>query len=887
MSLTAGMKLGPYEIQSALGAGGMGVVYKARDTRLDRTVAIKVLPATLASDPHFRERFDREARAISQLEHPHICTLHDVGEHDGTSYLVMQYLEGETLEARLKKGALPLSQALQCAIQIAEALDRAHRAGIVHRDLKPGNIMLTRTGATLLDFGLAKAAEPMGQAAGLSMLPTTPPNLTAQGTILGTFQYMAPEQLEGREADNRTDIFAFGAVVYEMITGRKAFLGQSHASLISAIMSSAPAPVSTLQALTPAALDRLVATCLAKDPDDRWQSARDLSHELRWVAEHGATEVLKHPGSSARTDRRAWVLAAVSLLVAVGSLVALIYGRRVAYEPLITRLDVVTPPTLDAFSFALSPDGRQLTYVANGDHGSQLFVRAFDQTMGRPLAGTEGASYPFWAPDGHALGFFAGDKLKRVDFASGVSQTLADAPGARGGTWNRDDMIVYALQSAGLLRVAAKGGGSPTAVTHLTEGQGSHRWPQFLPDGRRFLFQVSLGHPRTHGVYLGSLDGGSPRRVLPGETAALFTPPGYLLHVVQGVLVAQRFNADGGVLADESTPIAQSVGTDDGTFHSAFTVSASGVLAHRSGTVSPRQLVWVDRLGKTVGRVWPPDDGVLSGADLSPDGRRIAVTRFQQGNFDIWLIDVNGGTSHRFTFDPANDAQANWSPDGSRIVFASNRRGTWDLFEKSADSAATEHALLDTPQDKFPVDWSSDGRFLLYVTLGTTNGSSLWVLPLSGDRRPVPVVQSSAYEREGQFSPDGQWIAYVSNETGRDEIYVRSFPAQGGKWQVSTAGGTDPRWRRDGRELFYVAPDRKLMAVPIRVARDTHALNPDAPVALFQTRLATGANINVGWYTRPQYAVAVDGRFLMNVSVDDATSSPITIVQNWALALKK
>jgi predicted Ser/Thr protein kinase len=607
MALAAGDRLGPYEIISPLGAGGMGEVYRARDTRLDRIVAIKVLAAELANDPQFRNRFDREARTISQLDHPHICALYDVGERDGTSFLVMQYLEGETLETRLKIGALRLDHALQYSIQIAEALDKAHRAGIVHRDLKPGNIMLTKAGAKLLDFGLAKATGPAGARAGLSMLPTTPPGLTAQGTILGTFQYMAPEQLEAQEADTRTDIFAFGAVVYEMVTGTKAFEGKSHASLIGAILKDQPRALFNLQPLAPPALDRIVETCLAKSPDDRWQTARDLLRELKWLAEGAAEGTNGAITSTARSRERAvWVLGAVAVL-AIAALVALatLYFRRTVPEPVVTRLDVVTPPTSEAFSFALSPDGRRLAFVANGDKGSQLWLRPLDQVRAQPLAGTEGAIYPFWAPDGRAIGFFADGKLKRIDFTGGALQVLADAPYPRGGTWNADGVIVFGPSGAdALLRVAATGG-TTAPVTRLAPGQGSHRWPQFLPDGRRFVFLMATGQPQTQGVYLGSLDGGEPIRVMPAETAAVYAAPGYLLLVSQGVLAAYPFDAARATVANEPMPVAQVVGTDDGEFHSAFSVSAAGVLAHRAGAGVRRQLVWVDRTGKMLGGVRP------------------------------------------------------------------------------------------------------------------------------------------------------------------------------------------------------------------------------------------------------------------------------------------
>jgi Tol biopolymer transport system component len=891
MALTIGARLGPYEIQSALGAGGMGEVYMARDTRLDRTVAIKILPDTLAADPQFRERFDREARTISQLDHPHICALYDIGEQAGTAYLVMQYVEGETLAHRLTKGALPLEQALPYAIQIGDALATAHRAGIVHRDLKPGNIMLTQAGAKLLDFGLAKRTAVMA-GAGLSMLPTTPPGLTAQGAILGTFQYMAPEQLEGHDADPRTDIFAFGALVYEMLTGKKAFEGKSQASLIAAILEHDPPPIAATQPLTPPALDRVVKKCLAKEPEQRWQSAGDLTDELKWIAEGGAVSTLAPIAPRPRSrERIAWALVALAVLV-IGALAipATLYVRRAAPEPALTRLEVVTPPTSDAFSFALSPDGRQLAFVANGEKGSQLWLRPLDQVRAQPLAGTEGASYPFWAPDNRAMGFFADGKLKRIDLTGGVVQVLADAPSARGGTWNPDGVIVFAPTTTDpLLRMAATGG-TVAPVTRLAAGQGSHRWPQFLPDGRRFLFLMALGQPQTHGIYVGSLDGGEPTRVMPAETAAAYAAPGYLLLVSQGLLAAYPFDVARATVAGEPMPVAQGVGTNDGAIHSAFTVSAAGVLAHRAGagTGARRQLVWIDRTGKMLGGIGPADENALAYPELPPDGQRVAVARVVQGNADVWLIDVGRGVPSRFTFDAAIDGAPLWSPDGSQVVFRSSRKGVYDLFEKPASGTADEQPLLVTSQMKSPLDWSRDGRFLLYSTQDPKSASDLWALPLTGERKPFAVLHSSFDEIEGQFSPDGRWLAYASNESGRYDIYIRTFPEAGGKWQVSAAGGVQPRWRRDGHELFYVAADTRLMAVPIRLAPDAQTLEAGAPVALFPTRLATGGNIApAGFLARAQYAVAADGRFLMNVAADDAALSPITIVQNWTAGLKK
>jgi len=916
MTIAPGTRLGPYEIQSALGAGGMGEVYKARDTRLDRMVAIKVLPASLAADPQFRERFDREARAISQLDHPHICALYDVGEERlrpergakapsesergwgpasreiVTSYLVMQYLEGETLEARLKKGALPITQALTFAIQIAEALDKAHRGGIVHRDLKPGNVMLTKTGAMLLDFGLAKAAGPTGgAAAGRSILPTTPPNLTAQGTILGTFQYMAPEQLEGQDADARSDIFAFGTVVYEMVTGKKAFQGNSQASLIAAILEREPAPVSAVQPLAPSSLDRVVQKCLRKNPDERWQSARDLGDELIWIggegAKTGASPTHVRVAAVASRERLAWLLVSAVLIagaVFAGYTWAL---RRPAPSQPVVRFDIVTPPSSDPSSFALSPDGRQIVFVALSDGATKLWVRPLDSTTPRPLLDTEGASYPFWSPDAGAIAFFADGKLKRVEASGGTPQVLADAPGGRGGTWNAQGVILFtpsqnAANPTGVITRVSATGGTATPVTRLKSGQGSHRWPQFLPDGRRFIFFSGLGTPETNGVYLGSLDGREPIRLLAADSAALFAPPATLLVVRQGVLRAIPFDPDRGVTTGDGVPVADAVGRDGGTWRSAFSVSQTGELAYRSaGGSQRRQLAWVDRRGTRVGTVGTPDDTSIGCPNLDPAGRRVAVHRAVSGRDDVWLVDLTRGLMTKFTFDPVQSSCPVWSADGTQVFYISTRNGTADIFQKPATGARDEQLLLRDAG--FPLSVSGDGRFLLYGRDDIKTLGDIWALPLTGDRKPFPVAQTKAHESGGVFSPDGRWMAYESDESGRSEIYVRSFPAAGARWQLSTAGGAQPQWKRDGKELYYVAPDARMMAVTTIVSADGQTVEAGSPVPLFPTRLASGANVIKG---KPEYVVAPDGRFLMNVVVDEANAAPISVVLNWPAQLK-
>jgi len=881
--LAVGTKLGPYEIQSALGAGGMGEVYRARDTRLERIVAIKVLPASLADDPQFRERFDREARTISQLDHPHICALYDVGEQSGTSYLVMQYLEGETLEARLNRGALPLAQALQIAIQIAEALDKAHRAGIVHRDLKPGNVMLTAAGAKLLDFGLAKTVGPAGAVAGLSMLPTTPPNLTAQGTILGTFQYMAPEQLEGQEADARTDIFVFGAVVYEMVTGKKAFQGHSQASLIGAILKDEPPPLATALAAAPA-LARVIQICLAKNPDDRWQSARDLGRDLQWVAGGSAVGGTAATAARATTvrERIAWgvALLAVAAMLLAGAI------RKSSNTPTAletVRLSVVTPDTSNPLDFAISPDGRTLAFVAYTDEGKQLlWVRPLSATAAQPLSGTEEATQPFWSPDSRSIGFFTQGRLKRIDVSGGTPQTVCDVATPRGATWSRQgDILLTRGTNSGLSRVSAAGG-EPTPVTVLDAArESSHRYPQFLPDGRHFLFFVQAG--KGNGVSVGSIDSKESRHLLDTNMAALYAPPGHLLFVRDGVVMEQAFDATTMALTGEPIRVVEGLAQDPFN-RIAFSVSENGVLVYRSSTLKGnRQLSWFDRSGKPLGSVGPGGD--YFNVELSPNGSEVAFsqTELRTNNVDIWTMDLANGKPQRLTFDPAIEVNHVWSPDGSRILFGSNRNGPYEVYQRLATGAGTEDRLLQIPGSTVvPKDWSMDGRFVALSVPDRNSLNQVWALPMSGDRTPAASVTSAGTNDFPRFSPDGKWIAYASNDSQAFEVYVQTFPAGHGTWQISTGGGIQPRWRRDGKELFYLAPDRRLMAVPVRSGS---SFQFGVPVPLFKTKTVGGASYNSGYSA--QYDVTPDGqRFLLNTEAD-ATATPLTVVLNWTAALKK
>jgi serine/threonine protein kinase/Tol biopolymer transport system component len=888
MALGPGTRLGPYEIQSAIGAGGMGEVYRARDTRLDRVVAIKVLPSHAGDNPGFRERFEREARTVAALNHPHICTLHDVGHQDGVDFLVMEHLDGETLAQHLAKGPLLLDSALRYAIEIADALDKAHRAGIIHRDLKPGNIMLTRQGAKLLDFGLAKTTPGAVAASGLSIAPTVQTPVTMQGTILGTLQYMAPEQIEGQDADTRTDIFAFGCVLYEMLTGRKAFEGKTQASLVGAILEREPPRVSALAPIVPSTLDWLVSVCLAKDPERRWQSAADMSRHLeRAVADQSSTAGVAPIGR--RSIRRAlapWIVAAVAM-VALIAVLALDLRRPPAALPVVS-FDVTTPPTREPTSFAISPDGEQLAFVAMSDGASKLWLRELGQTMARAIPGTDGATYPFWSPDNRSIGFFADAKLKRLDIGAGSPRALADAPAGRGGTWNRDGTILFTADglmgpTSNIMSVSATGGAAK-AVTHVAANEATHRWPQFLPDGRRFLFFNGFGQADRQGTFVGSLDGTAPVRVLESESQAIFAPPASLLFVRQNALFVVGFDPERAVTTGQASLVMEGVG-DETVARAAFSVSATGVLAHRGLVAGQRrQLSWIDRTGKTVGSVGDIDEESLAGPQLSPNGRQVAIGRFVQGNADVWLVAVDRGTRTRLTFDPRVDSGAVWSPDGTRLAFSSNRAGrSFELFEKLANGSDEEGALK-VATDVNPNSWSADGRFLLVTKTDAAGLNDLWAVPMVGQQKPFPVVESPFDERRAQFSPDDRWVAYESNESGQFEIYIRPFPGPGGKRQISTAGGTQVRWRRDGKELFYVAPDGRLMAASISTGLNGQTVTTAGVVPLFMTHFASGANIVADTC---QYDVAPDGRFLMNVSVDDdVRAPPITIMVNWRSALK-
>lgn len=876
MRLAVGARLGAYELRSIVGTGGMGEVYRARDSRLGREVAIKVLPETFAADPGRRQRFNREARAVSSLNHPHICTLHDIGSENGADYLVMELIEGESLEARLIGGALPMSEALKRAIEIADALSAAHRLGIVHRDLKPSNVMLAATGAKLLDFGVA-VMQTAGDAEGV---PTETAPLTEEGAIVGTLPYMAPEQLEGRGVDSRTDIFAFGALLYEMLTGRRAFVGNSRASVIAAILKEDPSPMKDGVIALPFGLGRVVRKCLAKDPEARWQTARDLRDELTWIAETAAApdsralSIADTSSQAARSRARtAWAIAAASigLIAAVGWA-----WLRPSSSPAVAaevRLDVATPPATSPtslLSMALSPDGRKLAFVAAADGVDRLWVRALDSPVATVLRGTEGASYPFWKPDGQSLGFFANGMLNRIDLAGGAVQRLAPANAGRGGAWNRQGTIVFTPGNIDPLYRIPDTGGTPAPFTQSSGAQASHRFPQFLPDGEHVVFYVQA--TGASGLYTAALSDGEATRLVDSDTSAA-NAPGHLLFIRRGTLYAVRFDEERRAVDGEPFPVAESVTFIPGK--GAFTASASGTVAYRGGGRLKDQLVWFDRSGMPARSILAPDEGGLFNPVVGADGR-VLFQRTGDGN-DIWLSGGAMGGLTRMTLDNTTEWCPVWSPGGRRFAFASNRSGTFDLYQKSL-GGADEELLFKSTAMKIPTDWSRDGRYLLYRTQSETR-SDLWVLPLAGGNAPFPLAETRFDEREGQFSPDGRWVAYQSDESGRYQIYLQPFPKSGERIPVTVDGGTQPRWKPDGRELFYLSPDEKLVAVPIVMNSNGQTPKVLAPITLFQTQISGGAAPGAN---RQQYDVSPDGqRFLMSISVVDANVQPISMVLNW------
>jgi eukaryotic-like serine/threonine-protein kinase len=871
MALTIGTQVGSHEIIALLGKGGMGEVYRARDTKLKRDVAIKILPDEFSLDPDRISRFQREAEVLASLNHPHIAAIHSLEQANGSRFLVLELVEGQTLAERMQRGALPIDEALTFAKHICEALEAAHEKGIVHRDLKPGNVKITpEAQVKVLDFGLAKALDSAPTNPALSNSPTLSMATTNPGIVLGTAAYMSPEQAKGRVVDRRADIFAFGCVLYEMLTGQAAFDGEDVTEILGRVVTAEP-DWSRLPAGTPAAIRQLLRRALKKDPRQRLGDIRDARIEIEELG------LQAEPDATRRSTAAAWIAAVAIAAVVIAALaIPTVRHLRETEEPEM-RLEINTLATAAPYQFAVSPSGRYIVFVGTGDGRERLWLRALDKPEAQPIAGTEGAQYPFWSPDSRSIGFFASAKLQRVDIAGGPPQALAPATGPLGGTWNADGTILFGPSTGvGLARVATSGG-DEVPVTHVSSPrQARHSFPQFLPDGRHFLFLLSSTSPDVQGIYVGSLDGGEPKRLTPADAAGAYLPPDRLMFIRQGALVARRLDIARGELTETPLTVADPVGYETNLV-GGFSASADGrVVAYRAGGAGRRQLVWFDRMGKAVGVVGEPDANNMSNPELSPDGRSLAVQRTLQGNPDIWLMDLVRGSFTRFTFDGANDNYPVWSPDGTRIAFRSDRKGI-GLYVKPSSMASPEELLLETANTKVPQDWSKDGRFLLYYEVDPKTARDVWTLDMTGtERKARPVVNTPFEETVAQFSADGHWLAYQTNDSGQPQIVVQAFPGPGGKWQISTNGGSQPRWRADGKELYFIAPDGKLMAVPVTASHST--FEPGKPVALFQTHILSGS---AGTVNRAQYAVSRDGRFLMNQPVEGSIASPITVLLNW------
>jgi serine/threonine protein kinase len=893
-----GQQISHYEMLLLIGAGGMGEVYKARDTRLNRTVAIKVLPSQVAANPERKKRFQREAMAVSQLNHPHVCTLYDIGQHEGVDYFVMEYLEGETLAQRLTRGPLRFEDALKVAVELGDALDKAHQQGVTHRDLKPGNVMLTRNGAKLLDFGLAKLK------ASLTPSESTMPaaaDTTVAGMILGTLTYMAPEQLEGKEADARTDIFALGAVLYEMLSGKKAFDGETQANLITAIMSSKPTPLSDLDPRTPPILDHVVQRCLAKDPEGRWHTAHDLVAELRWIAEKTGRAALPQAGKEQRkTYKLAWITTSVAAIVAT-ALASWLWWNSADVEQSL-RITSLLPPEGSSYDFVnigsfiaspvLSPDGKRIVFGARSPDGraTQLWVRDLSSLTGQPLVGTDLATFPFWSPDSRYVGFQSKLELKKIDILGGPPVTITTLTcGVRGASWSRHGVIVYSpncptptpdpIPRRSLLMKVADTGGKSSQATFLEEGRdtGAHRYPSFLPDGRHFLYLGQFGG-QPNIVLVGSLDDASkPGKPVTRAESNVIYSQGHLMYLRSGTLMAQPFDVRKLETTGEAVAIVESIPAFVGTAF--FSASASGLLVYPESSAAdlPSRLLWKNRSGMDLGTLDDAAGGVTE-IQLSPDRRSLLAGLRERNNIDLWIYNVATRRRNKFTFGPGDEPYGVWTPDGKMIIWRDNPPG--GLFRKPSSGTGKDEALFTGPSLS-PRSVSRDGKTLLYVS----RVRDIFALPLEaelpeGGLKPRLVVEGGAADHP-QFSPDGKWVAYTSSETRSREAYVIPYTEPGGKQQVSSGGASHVRWRSDGRELFYVTPTGDLMAAEIAIRGKT--LEVGRIQRLFGGVIAGGAPRGY------LYDVSLDGQSFIvaqqGIEMRNAGSLSLTLVENWTKLL--
>jgi Tol biopolymer transport system component/tRNA A-37 threonylcarbamoyl transferase component Bud32 len=889
MTLTAGTRFGPYEVQSPIGAGGMGEVYRAKDTRLDRTVAVKILPSHLSDNPEAKQRFDREARAISSLNHPNICTLHDVGHQDGIDFLVMEFLEGETLADRLRKGPLPTEQVLKIGIEICEGLERAHKSGVVHRDLKPGNVMLTKTGAKLMDFGLAKATPSSASlASSLTMtMPSADQPLTAQGTIVGTFQYMSPEQAEGKEADARSDIFALGSMLYEMTTGKRAFTGKSQASIVAAILASEPTPISVAQPMAPPALEQVVKTCLAKDPEDRFQTVHDLKLQLRWIAEASSSRLALPAQVRARRavqKRTLMIAAGVGWVIAVAAVIIFLLSRGQLEDARRPMTASWLPPADTQFAIAvtgamtLSPDGSKLAFLTGDNSETKLWVR--DVTTGAVhQLEAERPTFPFWSPDGKYIGFFSAGKLKKVALAGGPVQVLCDAPEGRGASWSPRGVILFTPNIRESLYKVPEGGGVAEKITDAQPGW-THRNPYFLPDGDHFLFinreafavVTTAGSTGTGSLYGASLSGEKPRQILQTASNVQYSD-GYLLYLRETVLVAQRFNPKSLKFSGDPVPVAEKLDYWNARDLAAFT-AAHGTLVFRHGALQKTQPMWVDRTGKEIGRFG--ETGLYQTPRASRDGSLVGLVRPDPdtGKGDVWVVDPARNTMSRSTFADAPTVTYAFSPDAKRVaigtIAGTGSAGIWI----QPTSGSGNHEDLETPKTFGTVtSWSSDGRYLFMMVQNNATRQDIYYIDLNGDRKLTPFLQSPANEGNAVLSPNGKWLAYMSDESGRYEVYVTAFPGPGGKWQVSNGGGGSASWSADGKQLYYTIGD-KLMLVAIS---NTDNFEFGAPTAL-------PLHVNEFAALGP---VAPGERFPALKALSGGQSQPQEVILNWTGTLKQ